>query len=361
MTVTKLDVARYLNGEVTEDADMQRIEEAMIHDPKVERWVHELDLESMLPEEPEGETEANATELASWTRNYLDKLRRSELWRLELDQPLAGINEPGSQAQGYLVRAERHERHHLSCVVRRVGGQRKSFELKLTKDAWPFGYEPLQLLVGPISPAVLGGADEAVHEDPTTVSLPELRRRIEREEHAGVLAADDGEETQQKKKLTGKSGQFNWSLVEERGCLVEVDGPRLAARDERIVVVELGYQRGDQERPIPLGQAVLLSGRPDAERWTGSAHFRVLRDVADYHVTVNVEPLAENDLYLLDPANAYRLLLADQDVFSLHLSRGPSEGLFTFQLAGSQEELLAEDPEASSHLHLRVATPDEED
>ena len=52
MSVTRRDIVRYLNDEVSDPDELQRIEVELARDPQLQQWYRELDFESMVPSEP---------------------------------------------------------------------------------------------------------------------------------------------------------------------------------------------------------------------------------------------------------------------------------------------------------------------
>lgn len=371
------DVARFLNGDVTDLAEVERIAQAIQTDPQVGRWYEQLDLEHLLPEEEPDEAErASMAALRDSVALRARVLQRSVLWLLQPDAPLSewlGRRQINGTVVGQVAGAERAlpfsarpsvERPDSVVIAVDLPADHKVLGLVAgrlaleTPRKQAVGEVTLQYVV-PRPKDIAAGttADTALQLNAGSVALRPKADAAHAPEESAVLSASEWREGP--RSPTAKSRDLWWEYVEEleEHQRLRVRACPVAGRERAIVVAEMGCTDTDGRRATVCRTVSLATSRdrPRPGGWLeGHSRLPLPPDAAVARITVTVRSLTERDLHLLEPAGVSELL-AEQDFTALPAAQ--AEGGLRFRLLESDRHLLAD---SAATCCLRVAVPQQE-
>jgi hypothetical protein len=337
--ITPEDVARLLNGEVTDKHEWLRITQAVETDPKVQAWYDQLDIESLLPDDDDPEQLAETSGRAAL-------IARSRLFRLHLDVSPAKLLTELNSARGQVVGEIAEASRTFDCTLRRVADDPPAFEL--TVAGWPEDWQPLAVLLGRFA---------YVDRQPAVKTFPLKRARIRRADIGlgenlpaadsgtfqpmlGFLTLDSAPSGNVPRELSahsassgpaGRSDDIEWGFDEHQGRLLHVIARVPDNREGDVLVAELRCTNSAGE-PVVQWQLVVLDRRLDDGRWRGSAAFAPLGELGSRQVTITVRSLTDADVVPF---------LARQSYVSLPIE--PAASGFRFQARWADQQAAARD------------------
>ena len=360
-TITRQQLARWMNGEISDPQEIARIADAVERDPEVGRWFDLMDLDRFVEDE---DAEPLPPELAREAESIFSACSRSVLFPMKFaDRSWGKTLRAAGEVAGQLTRWVPGGKEVLELRLRQIAEQPLTYRMDI--KSWPEGYEPVcvvlaHLRYSRLQPArypgmgVTGLAAETDDEETVSIPFPEALTRAPQTAEYALGAATDEEGTPEAQPIEIESadihGKLNLSLLS-----LQIEGAIPEERLTDCVVAELQIKDNtgrwhEQRRLIRLERT--KAGEPAR----GAAQFRQPDFGVGQDVQLAIRPLADEDVYLLAPDDANDVLADAEDMVTLPVEQ-KEDGL-EFQVRWPDQERLLAD--AGAGWFLQVAEPREE-
>lgn len=356
-SVTARDIARWLEGDVTDPREIDRILQAIETDPGLAAVA---DLLSGDEDDPDIGP-PHDLQLQQLVREQGALLQGSVLWQIKPSAPpVSGISPWQALLERQPVVGTLHGRHHgndftLPVALEPVAGDPERLALCVE---WPGGTRPVSLIVGVFD---YGRPRSQSWEIPlpVTVVQPERdrwRRDLQRAmEHSGVAAAASGRAVSVTPQNV-ESPPFTYELF-DGGRKLAVWGHVHDARDSETVIAEVSYIGPNRQRlvilkPVTLQPGFDVDGRPTTH---GMGVIDLPFDATVEKATVTIREASDNELPKFDPSQVSALLAAEEFV-ALPLTEVDGGAIFRVRYPHHREAFS----QPNAGLFIRVALDDPE-
>ena len=179
-TITRQQLARWMNGEISDPDEYARIADAVERDPEVGRWFDLMDLDRFVEHE---DVEPLPTELAELAGSIFSACSRSVLFPIKFADPSWGnALRAAGEVAGQLTRWVPGGKEVLELRLKRVAEQPATYRMDIMN--WPEDYEPVCVVLAHLrhsglQPArypgmgVTGLAAETDDEETVSIPFPE--------------------------------------------------------------------------------------------------------------------------------------------------------------------------------------------